>query len=280
MKGNNDTVMEVAGYLHKGQDVELENVQDGVKKSCRALVYEAAGDSLSVSLNGACILRLKNGDAVVVTGKSGPLVVSMDARVIGNVDGNEVKMRVTGKNSWTDSGGEFRVHASIPFDYMKVSSEEYERYKDGSRTVSGNEFMADPLHRTDFLDRGEVEPELYNCLIDIEQKLNLIIQHLSLQGTGRVVIPQERDVEMSASCLRFDVDEAFITGDILKIRMLLPTYPISFLTFCSEVNKVVPLSDGRYEIDITYLGLNTDVKDRITGYLFKRQREAIRNEKG
>ncbi len=281
MKGNNDIVMEIAEYLQKGQDVDLESVHDEeVKDSCRAIVEEAAGDSLSVVLNGACGFNLKNGDAVVVTGNSGSLTTRMDARVIGNIAENKVKMRVTGKKRWEDAGGEFRVYASVPFDYMKVPFEEYERYKESYRTVSGDEFLADPLHRSDFVDRGEVEPALYNCLIDIEQKLNLIIQHLSLQGSGRTVIPEERDVEISASGMRFDAVKELIAGDILKIRMLLPTFPISFLTFYSEVVKVLPLSDGRHETYITYLGLNTDLKDRITAYLFKRQREAIRNEKG
>lgn len=193
---------------------------------------------------------------------------------------NDIIMEIAEKKSWKDAGGEFTVNASIPCDYMKVPHEEYERYKEGYRTVSGDEFLSDPLHRSDFIDRGELEPELYNCLIDIEQKLNLIIQHLSLQGTGRKVIPEERDVEIGASGMRFDTAIVFIPGDILKIRILLPTYPISFLTFYSEVSKVVQLNDGRHETCISYLGLNTDVKDKITAYLFKRQREAIRNEKG
>lgn len=271
--------MEIAEYLHKGQIVFLEPVHNEGNGSCRATIEEAAGDSLSVALTDDCGLNLKNGNAVVVSSSSGSLTLRIDARVLGNLVGNKVKMRVTGKKSWKDAGGEFKVNASIPCDYVKVSHEEYERYKEGYRAASGDEFLADPLRRRDFVDRGEVEPELYNCLIDIEQKLNLIIQHLSLQGTGRKVVPEERDVEIGASGMRFDTAIEFIPGDILKIRMLLPTYPISFLTFYSEVDTVVQLNDGRHETYISYMGLNTDIKDKITAYLFKRQREAIRNER-
>lgn len=179
-----------------------------------------------------------------------------------------------------DAGREFRVHTAIPFDYIKLELEEYERYKEGFITVSDDDFLSDPLYRKDFAGSTDIDPVLYNCLLDVEQKLNLIIRHLSLQGTGRMVIPREEEVEMSSTGIRFDADRELIRGDVLKVRMVLPTYPISFLTFLSEVNSVVALGNGRYETSITFSALSTDIRDRITSYLFKKQREAIRNEKG
>lgn len=192
---------------------------------------------------------------------------------------DSVNMQITGKREWEEVGG-FAVCDSIPFEYIKVPHEEYERYKGSYRTVSGDALLADIWQREDSINKDGIEPELYNCLIDIERKLNLIIRHLSSQGKGETAIPGEKGVEISASEMRFDAGEMLSPGDILKIRMILPTYPIAFINFYSEVKKVVPLGDGRHETSVTYSGLNAEVKDRIIAYLFKRQREAIRSEKG
>lgn len=271
--------MEVAEYIGQGQAVVLEYAREGIKESRNAFAKEARGDSLSVVLDDAGGLKLDNGDAVVVAIESGGMTVYLDARVIGMVAKGSLNMRITGKRECKEGSG-FAVYDSIPFEYLKVPQEEYKRYKGSYRSLSEENLSTDIWQREDSINKDGIEPELYNCLIDIERKLSLIIRHLSSHGKGETVIPEEKKVEISASEIRFDAGEEFSPGDILKIRMILSTYPITFVNFLSEVKKVVPLGDGRYETFVTYSGLNNEVKDRIIAYLFKRQREVIRNERG
>lgn len=267
--------MEVSEYISKGQVVALEYVHEGIKESRNVLVKEARGDAVSVKSNDAGGLKLDNGDAAVIAIESGGMTMYLDARVVGAVTRDSADIRITGKMEGKEEGG-FTVHDNIPFAYLKVPKEEYERYESSYRSVSGDNL----LQRDDSINKDGVDPALYNCLIDIERKLSLIIRHLSSQGKGEAVIPDEKGVEIGASEVRFDAEEEMFPGDILKIRMILPTYPIALVNFYSKVKKVVPLKDGRYDTCVAYSGLNTEIKDRIIAYLFKKQREAIRSERG
>lgn len=270
-------IMEISEYIRQGQGVDLTASDGEVKESCKAIVDEARGDRLSVVLDDTCCLNIKNGDAVTVASESGSMVIYLDARAIGNRKDNSLNMRVTGRKAWKGSGGDFRVHASLPFDYVKVPNEEYERHKGAYGAVLEDEFLSDPWQRRkNSIDREDLDPAVYNCLADIEQKLNLIIKHLSSQGKGQAVIPAEEEIEISSTGIMFDSDKSFTVGDLLKIRMILPTYPISFLTFFSEVESSVQIGADRYATHMIYLGLNTEVRDKITAYLFKKQREALR----
>jgi hypothetical protein len=170
------------------------------------------------------------------------------------------------------------VYTAIPFEYEGVDREEYERRKEV--LPSYDAFLADFWHRGDIVEKEGINPLLHDHLIDIGQKLNLIIRHLSLQDDkGRAVIPPEKGISLSASGVRFEAEECLAAGSILKLKMILPLFPLVFLVIFSEVTENVMLEDGRYEVSVRYIGLDEEAKDRIITYLFKRQREAIRSER-
>lgn len=199
-----------------------------------------------------------------------------DERLIG-MDVSEYLRE--GQNEMKDHGEDLGFYDTLPFAYEKISKDEFERYSRGHKIVPGEAFLADPWHRRDTFKMGDLDPALYDCLIDLEQKLNLIIRHLSLQKEGETVIPREREIRISPSEISFDSEEEFALGDILKAKLILPLYPISFLVFLSEVARVVRLDSGRYEVTVKYLNLKSDEKDKIITYLFKKQRESIRSGK-
>lgn len=272
--------MEVAEYISQGKAVVLEYAREGATESRNALVKEARGDSLSLLIDGACSLGINNGDRVFVRTRNPDMTIEVEARVIGNTTENTINLRAVGKKGYGEGSEGFSVCDTIPFSYIKVSQDTYERYKNSHKPAGVDEFLSDLWRRTDYLKRDDVEPSLYQCLIDINQKLNLIIRHISSQGKGEEVIPPERELDISASGIRFDAEEEFCAGDILKIKIILPAYPIAFLTLFSEVKKVDRLENGKFEVYTAYSGLNAEAKDQIITYLFKRQREAIRSEKG
>lgn len=174
---------------------------------------------------------------------------------------------------YANPGSNIKARDTIPFEYEKISGDEYERSR-------GHNSPVDSWQRVDvdMVKSDDIPPSLFECLIDIEYKLNLIIRHLSLQREGKRVIPQEREVEISSSGASFEADELLNIGDILKLKMILPLYPISYLSLFSEVTAIEILQN-RSKISIKYLDLNAETKDKIISFLFKRQREAIRNEK-
>lgn len=172
----------------------------------------------------------------------------------------------------TSAGSNIKTCDTIPLDYEKISRDEYERCK-------GVGFPTDSWQKIELVKSVDLSPALYECLQDIEQKLNLIIRHLSMQKEGKTVIPQEKEIEISASGITFHTDEPIVVGDILKVKMILPLYPIAYLTMFSEVTGIEGFGDKRNKVTMNYLDLSDDTRDKIISYLFKRQREAIRNEK-
>ena len=170
------------------------------------------------------------------------------------------------------AGTSIKARETIPFEYEKISGDEYKRRK-------GSDYLVDSWQRVDLVKSDDLAPALYECLIDIEYKLNLIIRHLSLQKEGKRVIPHERDVEINSFGATFEADELLNIGDILMLKMILPLYPISYLTLFADVTDVETLQNRRSRVSIRYLDLNTETKDKIISFLFKKQREAIRNEK-
>lgn len=172
----------------------------------------------------------------------------------------------------TNAGSNIKTCDTIPLDYEKITRDEYERCKECG-------FPTDSWQKIEMVKSVDLAPALYECLQDIEQKLNLIIRHLSMLKEGKTVIPQEREIEISASYIIFDTEEPLTVGDILKLKMILPLYPIAYLTLFSEVTGIERSGDRRNKVSINYLDLSDDTRDKIISYLFKKQREAIRNEK-
>ncbi len=172
----------------------------------------------------------------------------------------------------TNAGSNIKTCDTIQFEWEKIPRSEYERCKDGG-------FPTDSWQKIELVKSDDLAPGLYECLLDIEQKLNLIIRHLSMQKEGKTVIPKEMEIEISASGITFDTEEPLTVGDILKLKMILPLYPIVYLTIFSEVAGIERFGDRRNKVSIYYLDLSDDTRDKIISYLFKRQREAIRNEK-
>lgn len=172
----------------------------------------------------------------------------------------------------TNAGSNIKACDTIPFEWEKIPRSEYKCCKEGS-------FSTDSWQKIELVKSEDLAPTLYECLLDIEQKLNLIIRHLSLQKEGKTVIPHEKEIEISASGITFDTEELFNVGDILKLKMVLPLYPIAYLSLFSEVTGIERFVDRTNKVSTSYLDLDDDTRDKIITYLFKKQREAIRNEK-
>lgn len=272
--------MEISNFLYPDQQVEIEYILGGAKGACKGVVKMVKEDSLYLEIERGHEPRLDNGDAVIVKGKSGSLSFEFNARALGGIKGSELNLKVTGKKEWLDTREDVRVYDTLPFDYVTVSREEYERYKSSYMTGAWDDFLADPWQRE---EAGEVEGHdlsLHRRLVDLDHKLNLIILHLSLQNKGQTIIPELREVNISASGLRFDAEKELAIGDIIKSRLILPTYPFMYLTLLSEVVRINKLENGKYETGVRFLDLSNKVRDKIVSYLFKRQRETIRKGRG
>jgi len=88
-----------------------------------------------------------------------------------------------------------------------------------------------------------------------------------------------KDVNISASGMRFISNEAYEIGDFVEIHLILPMVPLLFVRLVGEVIRQKALTSAqikRYAVAVKYLQVDNDTRDDIIRYLFRRQREVLR----
>ena len=124
--------------------------------------------------------------------------------------------------------------------------------------------------------KPEENPKLYELLFDINQKLNILLNHMN--GKEGFNIPEAMEVNISGGGLRFYSNECFNSGDRLFLKTFLPTHAHVIRIKC-EVVRCVPAGGGRYEVAVKYTDMDETTRDKIIRYIFAKQRRLLRNEK-
>jgi c-di-GMP-binding flagellar brake protein YcgR len=119
---------------------------------------------------------------------------------------------------------------------------------------------------------------MYDMIAEIKTKLDFIINHFILEKEG-LLSEGKKSVNISASGIRFTVNTPVKEGDLMKIKLLLPTYPPVAVFAYGAVKRVTELDNGTYEISLEYLNMNDSVRKEIIQYTLSYQRETIKKFK-
>ncbi len=128
------------------------------------------------------------------------------------------------------------------------------------------------------IPHNENNTGLYSMIAEIKTKLDFIINHLMLDKEG-FVQTEKKYVNISACGIRFTVDHPVMAGEIMEIKLLLPTYPPVAVFAYGEVKRVKDLGENKYEVSIEYLNMDESVRNEIIQYTLSHQRETIRKIK-
>lgn len=127
-------------------------------------------------------------------------------------------------------------------------------------------------------DDGTDNRKMYDMIAEIKTKLDFIINHFILEKEG-LLSEGKKSVNISASGIRFTVNTPVKEGDLMKIKLLLPTYPPVAVFAYGAVKRVKELDNGTYEISLEYLNMNDSVRKEIIQYTLSYQRETIKKFK-
>lgn len=170
-----------------------------------------------------------------------------------------------------EARGYFRVDDVFPVISRKVTEDSPYRK---SKVFPGYSMEISYMDVSD----GTINPQLWKMLVDINTKLGLILEHLQLESEG-LIKAEDMPVNISASGIRFKMKEKIDIGDVIEIKMLLPTYPpVGILTY-GNIVQVKDLGNGEYEVALHFSDMDDEVKDEIIQYALKRQREILRKHK-
>lgn len=162
-----------------------------------------------------------------------------------------------------------RVDAHIPFDVRLVPPEDR---KNIHSKISGDTILAEFRALPDLQDRL-----LADWLKMLNTKLDAIINMLVFQREGFSSLPF-KNVNISGGGLSFPSKETYRSGDIIEMKMMLPIIPPIAMFIYGEVVNVETQVSG-YMIAIKFIALDEDIRDEIVKFVFKRQREILKEKR-
>ncbi len=125
------------------------------------------------------------------------------------------------------------------------------------------------------------EDALMRTMQEINRKLDYLINTLILKEEG-LLFEDIKPVNISASGIRVDLEEEAEVGDVIELKMVLPsTPPIALLTYGEVVRVSKKERDGKtvYETALRFTEMSEDIRDEIIQYTLKREREIIKSKK-
>jgi len=175
------------------------------------------------------------------------------------------------KRLWTGSRDYFRVNDAFPVLYKKVEGNENGRE---SRVIPGFGVETNDLEAPD----ETISPWLRKMLLDINARLGLVLTKLNLESEG-LSRSESIPVNISAAGLRFTMDGQVQVGDTIEVKMLLPASPPVGIVTYGSVTRVEKLGVGGFDVSVSFLDMDDEVRDIIIQYALKRQRKFIRRQR-
>jgi hypothetical protein len=179
-----------------------------------------------------------------------------------------------------------RSDVTVLLQYSKVTSKEYEAVTGKAHNLDGGDLTAQTFTLQPFMEETakeektqHIDPFIINNMIDINLKLNLVITMLSSNREPSILAQSPMEVNLSAGGIAFVTSEKFEKGDILELKILLPVFPIALIRIWGEVVRLTALSGNNREIGVKFIDIEEESQDKIVHYLFKKERERLRNRK-
>ncbi len=249
--------------IETGRDVNIRT-KDGV--SCfNARVTEGNGVTYRIYSDRE-VSGLKGQKVLMSQGNTETMALVKD------VKGNELFLEVPTDLYEEERRSFFRVDDAFPIKIKRV----------GKLAVHSPGFLFPPSDKkadepgTVLQDSG-----LVPLLQEINNKLDFLLNTLVLKDAG-ALNEEATAVNISASGIRFEIDEKFEPGDVVELKMLLPSYPPMAVQAFGEVTRVKVLEregGNAYDTAIEFAEMTDEVREEIIRYTLRRQREIIRKQR-
>jgi c-di-GMP-binding flagellar brake protein YcgR len=179
---------------------------------------------------------------------------------------------VTLRQTWVNSRSYFRVEDVVPLLARKVEAGERLCV---SRSFPYNDLV---LPGPAAAPGTDVNPQVWHMLANIHTMLGMILERLDLESEG-LLRAEKKQVNMSATGMRFRTRERFEAGDILEVKMLLPARPPLGVIVYGDVIRADDAGNGEIEVALHFSEMSDELRNEIVQYSLMRQREIIRKSR-
>jgi hypothetical protein len=164
----------------------------------------------------------------------------------------------------------YRVNDVLPMIVRKVAKHDSNLR---SKIILGYEGIA--LAEVPLECDNRFDARLWQFLIDINNKLDVILDRLSIDSEG-LVNATNRHATISTGDMSFTLEEAFELEDWIEIKILLPIKPCMGIVVYGEVVRIAEPSPEGNEIAVKFFELEPGVENVLSQYVLQRQREMLR----
>jgi len=198
---------------------------------------------------------------------------------------------VTKKNRSKRESVRVRVSFNLLFsllskDEYKDIKETYIAHKTSDREGSVPSSLHDISYEISSIDVARnMDPAIATMWVSIEKRLDFIISMLSSQGKEELNALEAGCTDICSNGVGFISPGALEVGSLLKMRIFLPISPPMLIVCIGKVLRTAELKGDSsqkkgFKTAAIFIAMNEDDRDKLVGYIFKRQRELIRYNKG
>jgi PilZ domain len=130
----------------------------------------------------------------------------------------------------------------------------------------------------DSAENESIPPALQAMLMQIDNKLNLILEKLFL-ADAELAHVESREISISAAGMRFKAWESVNVGDTVEIKLLILSQEAIWLVLFGMVKRMEPVEGGVNEVAIEFLEMEESVQEALIRYTLRRQGEIIRKQR-
>jgi hypothetical protein len=168
----------------------------------------------------------------------------------------------------------FRVTDVLPITAKRIENLVGKK----SRILSGYFSGLGSLNLAEDLNDGIVNPKLVKMLVEMNSKLDLILEKLS--GKHEEPCPvEEQEVSLSASGVSFATPNELSPGDLVEVKMLLPMHPPVWILLYGNVSRATMEENGNCKVAVVFTEVEDEARDVLSYYTIKRQREIIMKQR-
>jgi len=162
----------------------------------------------------------------------------------------------------------FRIDDSLPIIIQKVEELDFPPFLD-----SGLEDLEELSQLA--LQEGGINPHLWKMLVSLHKKMDWVLERLPVD----LMKVKTRPINLSATGMRVQVNKPYNLGEEVKVKILLPTLPVSEIIIVGMVIRVTALEAGHYELALEFQELDDEVREELIQYSLKQQRKALLAQK-
>jgi len=224
--------------------------------------------------------QISSGTKVLLSGEGSNFKFDIPARIVEHSLPSILKLEKIGLRA------HLRMNVMVLLQYRKLTPKEYEDIEKIYISNDKEDWFSQSFFIKPFMEDtakeeevGNVDRFIINALIDINLKLNLIHNMLSSEDETSIFRQKPVEVNISESGIGFITKEKVRKGEILELKILLPVFPLAIIKVWGKVVRKTSLSKGGYRIGIQYINIKEEDQDKIVHYIFKKQRELLRNKR-